>query len=132
MFTFLVNYFFMQFREHASLRLELTEVIKQSDLSGITVQLQTYNQEIFNLLTSYHYSERGSVQKSQIIPESVIIASGEAVQFETAYKTQHRYACDGITHEYDHTMKIRLEINQVDQKLTFIGEDWPERDGDEF
>lgn len=122
----------MQFQEHTLISVELIEAIRQSDLSGMIIQLERYNQQIFNLLTSYHYSERGSIQKTQIIPESVIITSKGEVQFKTAYKTQHRYACDGITHEYDHTMKISLEINEADQKLTFIGEYWPERDGDEF
>ena len=122
----------MQFQEHAPLRSEFTELIDQSNLPGIALQLEKYHQQIFNLLTSYHYSERGSIQKAQIIAESIIITSSGVVQFETAYQTQHRYACDGITHEYDHAMKINLEINQVDQKLTFTGEYWPERDGDEF
>lgn len=122
----------MQFREQAIVSPDLIQAINSADQKEILTQLENYQKEISSLLTSYHYSERGSVHASQILPESIIIASGNHIEFKTAYKTQHRYACDGITHEYDRSMKISVEANLENSKLTFTGEFWPERDGDEF
>lgn len=122
----------MQFQEHAPLTSAMAAAIGDSDKNEIVVQLENYRQQIFSLLTSYHYADRGSVHEVSFKSEQVEIITNQSVEFNTAYRTEKRYACDGIAHHYAHIMRMRIDVHHLNQTLTLTGENWPERDGEEF
>lgn len=122
----------MQHQEITILDTSLTEALQMKQSQTIAAALMHYQKTFESLLTSYHYSERGAVQAIQVKPESITLLSANQIEIILQYQTQHRYACDGISHDFDKSMKITLRANPETQTLTFLGEYWPERDGEEF
>lgn len=98
----------------------------------IKVQLDTYHNDISSLLTSYHWTEKGSVEMMEIDLDSIIIDEKGNGGFKVRYAINIHYGCSDIDIYLDKSMSININTDIISQKAILIGEYIPEREPDDF
>ena len=95
-------------------------------------RLLTEKEKELGIFVSYYYKKEGAVA------EKVKLKSGPEFQSKTIgsmvleFDLVHFNACLAIHEQAREEMKIRFEIDEVNQKVMFTGPYWPERGMDEI
>jgi hypothetical protein len=98
----------------------------------IKVQLDTYRNDISSLLSSYHWAEKGSVEKVEIDLDSIMIDEKGNGRFKVKYAINIHYGCSDIDTDLDKSMFITINTDMDSQKAILMGEYIPEREPDDF
>lgn len=96
------------------------------------IALLMKNQKELGIFLSYYYKKEGAVaEKVQLKsgPKFESITSGSMV---LDFDLVHFNACLAIHEQATEEMKIRFEIDSIDQNIKLIGAYWPSREMDEI
>ncbi|RCH53779.1 hypothetical protein DJ568_16210 [Mucilaginibacter hurinus] len=95
-------------------------------------ELNQHLPAISNMLTSYHWEERGAVQEVMIEQDSIHVNKSGEGKFSVKYGVNIHYGCSDKDIDMDHTMLITMKANADSSIIILAGENFPERDPDIF
>jgi hypothetical protein len=116
-------------------------IIKQATINAITDgaagakallldELTTHDKDMLNLLTSYHWEERGVVETVKIEAESLIIDQNGTGKFNVNYAVNIHYGCSDVQIDLDKKMTISIYLDVRSGEALLTGEFFPEREPD--
>lgn len=104
---------------------------KNNITSSVFIEIIEQNQrKVHDLLTAYHYEEKGSVERFQIQEDTLHFTTEFVGSFKVAYLCQYYYACANQTNDFDKEMLVDFTIDG--SELTLIGHELWEIDDADF
>lgn len=96
--------------------------------------LQTHASVLCSILSQYDFVDgsRGSVSRCDIEKDSIALDGEGNGSFKVSFAVHYFYACDYITKDYRQTMTMQSRLDSVTEQIIISGEQWNERDMDEF
>jgi hypothetical protein len=97
------------------------------ELPGILTLLQN---ELLEVIGSYYYRSRGKVHHLQI--QTVQVNNPLNATLVLSYQVNFVNGCQDLTYDQPERMTLQLSIDHVKNKINITGEEFVEREPDEF